>query len=116
MAARFELKPAKGGKFMFNLKATNGRIILTSERYDQKKSAIKGIEAVRKGATMDKRFEEKKNRKGEQYFILKAANGEPIGTSESYTSTRNLKGALASVKKNAPEARIEDLTEPGSAK
>lgn len=27
MAAKFELKAAKGGKFVFNLKATNGQVM-----------------------------------------------------------------------------------------
>jgi uncharacterized protein len=111
MAAKFELKPAKGGKFMFNLKAPNGKVVLTSELYDKKRNAIKGIEAVKKSATIDKRFEEKKTRKGELYFVLRANNGEIVGTSESYRSMMGLKGGLASVKAHAPEARVEDITE-----
>ena len=39
MAAKFELKAAKGGKFVFNLKATNGQVILSSEIYESKKAA-----------------------------------------------------------------------------
>ena len=30
MAAKFELKRANNGQFMFNLKAANGEVILTS--------------------------------------------------------------------------------------
>src|SRR5262245_8263222 len=111
MAAKYELKPAKGGKFIFNLKAPNGKVVLTSETYDTKKAATKGIEAVKKSASMDKRFEEKKTKKGEQYFVLRAANGEPVGRSEAYTSAKSLRGGIASVKKNAPDARVDDLTE-----
>jgi len=33
MAGKFELKNAKNGQFMFNLKAGNGEIILISEMY-----------------------------------------------------------------------------------
>ena len=50
VVGKFELKPAKGGKFMFNLKATNGQVILTSETYETKKAAEKGIASVRKSA------------------------------------------------------------------
>lgn len=33
MAGKFEIKRASDGQFYFNLKARNGEIILTSERY-----------------------------------------------------------------------------------
>lgn len=105
---KFELNPAKGGKFMFNLKATNGQVILTSETYDTKKAAEKGIAAVRKGAANAKRFEKKEAKNGEQYFVLKAANGEIIGKSEMYKTAKSLENGIASVQKNAPEARLVD--------
>ena len=48
MAGRFELKQAKDSQYMFNLKAGNGQIILTSELYKTKVAAENGIESVRK--------------------------------------------------------------------
>ena len=39
----YELKTAKDGQFMFNLIATNGQVILTSELYKTKASAQNGI-------------------------------------------------------------------------
>jgi len=50
MAGKFEIKKTKDGQFMFNLKAANGLIILSSEIYKQKSSAENGIESVRKNA------------------------------------------------------------------
>ncbi|MEM8344664.1 DUF1508 domain-containing protein, partial [Morganella morganii] len=47
MAAKFHLKKAKDGQFHFNLHAANGEIILTSELYKAKDSALGGIESVR---------------------------------------------------------------------
>ncbi|MCI0564128.1 MAG: YegP family protein, partial [Nitrososphaera sp.] len=111
MAAKFELKATKGGKFMFTLKAANGKVILTSETYDTKKAAAKGIEAVKKNAANEKRFEKRKTKNGQQYFILKAANGEPIGRSETCTSATSVKNGITSVMQNAPDARVDDLTE-----
>lgn len=110
MAAKFELKATKGGKFMFILKAANGKVVLTSETYDAKKTAVKGVEAVKKNAASEKRFEKKAAKNGQQYFILKAANGEPIGRSETYTSAKSVNNGIASVMKSAPEARVDDLT------
>ena len=48
MAAKFALTKAKNGQFIFNLKATNGQTILTSEMYTTKSAALNGIESVKK--------------------------------------------------------------------
>ena len=45
-------------------------------------------------------------------FHLKAANGETIATSELYTTQPALHRGIASVRKNAPKAKLEDLTQP----
>jgi uncharacterized protein YegP (UPF0339 family) len=50
MAAKFVLKKGSTGKFRFNLVATNGQVIATSEAYESKASAIKGIESVKRHA------------------------------------------------------------------
>jgi uncharacterized protein YegP (UPF0339 family) len=41
MAAKFVLKKGSTGKYRFNLVATNGQIIATSEAYESKASALK---------------------------------------------------------------------------
>jgi uncharacterized protein YegP (UPF0339 family) len=50
MAGKFELFTDKGGKFRFNLKASNGQVIASSEAYESKSAALNGIESVRKNA------------------------------------------------------------------
>lgn len=110
MAGNFELKKSKDGQFMFNLKASNGQVILTSELYTTKPSAENGIESVRKNSSREGAFEVKANANGEPYFILKATNGQVIGRSEYYSSKAAMEKGIESVKKNAPEAAIEDLT------
>lgn len=110
MAGKFELKKAKDGQFMFNLKASNGQVILTSELYKTKPSAENGIESVRKNAAREGAFEAKTNAKGEPYFILKATNGQEVGRSEYYSSAKAMENGIESVKKNAPDAKMEDLT------
>jgi uncharacterized protein len=50
MAAKFVLKKGSTGKYWFNLVATNGQIIATSEAYESKASALKGIESVKRNA------------------------------------------------------------------
>lgn len=39
MSAKYEIKQAKDGKFYFNLKASNGQVILISQIYKDKGGA-----------------------------------------------------------------------------
>jgi uncharacterized protein len=50
MAAKFELWVDKGGQYRFNLKASNGQVIASSEGYSSKASALGGIESVKTNA------------------------------------------------------------------
>lgn len=111
MAGKFVLKVGKNGQFFFNLKAANGQVILTSEMYKAKDTALNGIESVRKNSASDERFERKATAKNEPFFVLTATNGQTIGKSESYSSAAAMEGGVASVKQNAPSAALEDLTE-----
>lgn len=108
MPGKFEIRSGKTGKFSFNLKASNGQIILTSESYDSRKGAEGGIASVRKNASNDKRFERKTAKDGSPFFVLKAANGEPIGKSEMYKTKRSMENGIASVGKHAPDAPVTD--------
>jgi len=108
MAGKFEIKAGKTGKYRFNLKASNGQIILTSEAYESRSAAVKGITSVKKNAGSDKRFERKTAKDGSPYFVIKASNGEPIGKSEMYKSTKSMENGVASVAKNAPDAPVVD--------
>lgn len=110
MAGKFVVTKTKSGKFMFNLKAGNGEIILTSEEYNAKASALNGIESVKKNAVDDARYESKVNKKGQPFFVLKAGNNEPIGKSETYSSESAMENGIKSVKTNAPGAAVDDQT------
>lgn len=50
MAAKFVLTKSTDGQFRWNLKASNGEIVATSESYKTRASALKGIESVKKNA------------------------------------------------------------------
>ncbi len=50
MAGKFVLKKGSTGKFHFNLVASNGQVIATSEAYESKSAALNGIESVQKNA------------------------------------------------------------------
>ena len=108
MAAKFELKKSKNGKFFFNLLATNGQIILSSEMYEAKASAENGIASVQKNAADDGRYERLTGKDGSPYFTLKAANGHIVGHSEMYSSVAARDIGIASVMKNAADAALDD--------
>lgn len=108
---KFEIKARKNGEFQFNLKATNGQIILTSEGYKTKASCLNGIESVKKNCKDAKRFDVKKAANGKPFFNLMAGNGQVIGSSQMYANESNMKNGIASVQKNAPQAQVVDMTE-----
>ena len=108
MAGKFEIKKTKSGQYKFDLKATNGQVILSSETYKRKASCKNGINSVMRNAVEDKRYERKTAKNGSPYFNLKATNGQVIGTSEMYSNTAGMENGIASVKKNAPDAKVDD--------
>ena len=105
----------------FDLKATNGQVIATSEVYTTKSACRGGIASVMKNAPVANvedqtqenfakvshpKFEMYTDKAGEFRFRLKATNGQIIATSEGYTTKPNCENGIASVKKNAVEAEI----------
>ncbi len=108
---KFEITTRKNGEFQFNLKATNGQVILTSQGYKTKVSCLNGVESVKKNAQTEARFEKKVAANGKPFFNLMATNGQVIGSSQMYASEVTMNNGIASVMKNAPEAAIVDLTE-----
>ncbi|TGD57283.1 YegP family protein [Flavobacterium humi] len=107
---KFVITKRKDGEFQFNLKAGNGQTILASEGYSTKANCENGIESVRKNSQEDARFEKKTSSNDKYYFSLKASNGQVIGSSEMYESAAGRDNGIESVKSNAPEAVVEDLS------
>ena len=117
---KFEIKEAKTG-VKFNLKATNGQVIASSQIYKSLRSCKKGIASVMKNAVdagledqtveefekvKNPKFEVYQDKKGEFRFRLKATNGQIIAVSESYKTMKSCLNGVASVRKNAPDAEI----------
>lgn len=109
MSGKFKINQSNDRQFYFVLHAANGEPILVSETYVTKDGARRGIESVRNNASMDRRYQRKVSISNEHYFTLHAANGEPIGTSEMYSSPASRNVGIESVKINAVNAVIEVL-------
>ena len=122
---KFVIKDTKTG-VKFDLKASNGEVILTSEVYKSEKSCRNGVASVAKNAAVAAieaqtgegyepqkcpKFEIYTDKAGETRFRLKAKNGQNIGSSEGYKSMKSCRNGIASVVKNAPEAAVERLEE-----
>jgi hypothetical protein len=107
---KFVVSIRNNGEFQFNLKAGNGQVILTSEGYTTKAACLNGIESVKKNSQDDKRFDRKESTNGKPFFNLTATNGQNIGRSEMYESVAARENGIESVKKNAPDADVDDQT------
>ncbi|MBK7957221.1 MAG: YegP family protein [Bacteroidetes bacterium] len=94
------------GQFYFNFKASNGEKVLTSEGYTTSSSRDNGIQSVRDNAPFDIRYDRRIARDNRDYFVLKAANGQIIGTSETYNSKQAMENAIALIKRDAPTAPV----------
>ncbi len=110
MAGKSALKKSSNGKHYFNLLASNGQVILSSEMYDSRASALNGIESVKKNAADASRYERADGANGKPYFTLKAANRQVIGQSQMYDSATARDAGIASVMKHAPDAPTDDQT------
>ena len=108
---KFVISKRKNGEFQFNLKAGNGQTILSSEGYTTRASCENGVESVKKNATDDAKYERKETGSGKFHFNLKAGNNQVIGSSERYESVAGMENGIESVKKNAPDASVEDEKE-----
>lgn len=118
---KFVIKETATG-FKFDLKASNGETIITSEVYNSKDACLNGVNSVKKncvGGVEDQtvtpivevkhpKFEMYEDKAGEYRFRLKASNGEIIAVSEGYKAKASCENGIESVKKNAPEAEIEE--------
>nr|WP_276483261.1 YegP family protein [Paraflavitalea sp. H1-2-19X] len=105
---KFVVSTRSNGEYQFVLKAGNGEVILTSEGYSSKANCHHGIESVRKNAPDVDQYDRKHSANGKQYFNLKAANGQVIGTSQLYESASGVSSGIASVQHNAPDATVEE--------
>lgn len=105
--------------YKFDLKATNGETIATSEIYSGHAACLKGAQSVANcaaGANLadltlgqdatNPKFELYEDKGGEFRFRLKARNGEIIAVSEGYKTKAACENGVDSVRKNAPEAPI----------
>jgi uncharacterized protein YegP (UPF0339 family) len=109
MSGYFELNRSKDEKLMFNLKADNNEIILTSQTYTTKQHAMVGIDSIRNNSSKEAQYARKQSIADQPYFVLKATNGEVIGTSQMYSSPSAMETGIARVKVNGPTKILKEI-------
>jgi uncharacterized protein YegP (UPF0339 family) len=97
---KFALSINRGGGNYFNLKATNGQIILTSVMYNSLEECNAAMESVRAYCSDDDRYERKTSTDNKDFFNLISPDGKVLGKSEMYESAAGMENGIASVKKN----------------
>lgn len=120
---KFVIKEVPSG-IKFDLKAGNGEVIATSEVYTTESACKNGIESVKKNAPVagvedqtveevvavkNPKFEVYQDKAGEYRFRLKATNGQIIATGEGYKAKASCLNGIESIKKNAPDAKVEKV-------
>lgn len=120
---KFVIKQVKTG-VKFDLLATNGQVIATSEVYKSMASCKNGVLSVSKNAPIANvedqtvegftaakcpKFEIYADAKGEFRFRLKATNGQIIAVSEGYKAMAGCTNGIESVKKNSENAPVEEV-------
>ncbi len=118
--SRFKVLEADNGEFYFNLVASNGKVIGTSELYASKANAEGGVDAViaalanptsAAAATAGPHFETFKGIDNKTYFRLRAGNGQIVLQSQGYSSKSAADGGISSVKKNGVNATSFEVVE-----
>lgn len=123
---KFVISATSNEGYKFSLKAGNGEIIADSQVYKSLATCQNGIESVKKNClaaniedqtvegfqtAKNPKFEIYTDKAGEFRFRLKATNGEIIATGEGYKAKSGCMNGIESIKKNAPDANVENKAE-----
>jgi len=95
--ARFEVFQGEDKKFYFHLRAANGEIILVSQAYTAKSSAISGISSVETNGVSTSHWTVFSAINGDYGIRLKAGNGATIGSGELYVSQSNANKGVTTI-------------------
>ena len=117
---RFLIRPVTSG-VKFDLFASNGERVLTSEVYVSSAACRKGIASVQRNvpragledltlesppSLSNPKFQVYRDRAGQYRFRLKARNGETVAVSQGYSAKSSCLLGIESVRRNAPVSEI----------
>ncbi len=94
---RFEVFTGEDKKFYFHLRAGNGEIVLGSQGYTAKSSAMNGIKSVDANGIEASQWDVFEAISGEYGIRLLAANGQTIAGGELYTTKESAENAVQTI-------------------
>ena len=95
--------------FSFSFVNANDESIVKSENYAAKRSALNGIESIKKNCTDDNRYELKESKNGKFFFNIKATNGQIIGTSKLFATEEIRNSSISQLKTEACDAELFEI-------
>lgn len=107
----YEISKSNNGQFRVALRSFNGELLLISENFKSKASAVNLVDSIAKNAINYDNFDIKETSNGKYYFDLKASNHQILATSKFYEDMASLTIGLELVKRNSLSNKIIDLTE-----
>ena len=107
--AVFEITRDAAGEFFFTLTSAEGAVLLRSEGYRSRPSAVNGIASVRKNSVDDARYD-RVDDTGAFAFHLKAANHQVVGSSDAFASADARDAVIDTIKLAAAYAVVDDRT------
>ena len=94
--ARAAVEAGATNQFRFNIFASNGQVVLSSESYTTEAAAWNGAFAVQDAAVTAANFKVLTAADGRFYFTLTAENGQVVGISQMYTTQASAQAGIKS--------------------
>ena len=99
------------GLYYFQFNDREGEPLLYSHGYQSEKSRDNGIQSVLRYAGEDDLYEQKKTKKGQRYFVLKASNYQEIGRSRMFDSKEEMEEKIELLQGLDEEIPVFDVAE-----
>lgn len=105
---KFRLSKQNAKSFFVKLLASNGQILLVTQRYASKQSALNGVESIKK-AVKNQNFTIYKDKQNRFQFNLYTANKQLIVSGETYPQKSNCLSSVKSVMRFAEQAEVIEV-------
>lgn len=96
--------------YSFTFVSDDGTVVLKSEKYKAKDSADKGVRAVIKNCTNDKRIILETAVDGRHYYSIKSGNGLIVATSVMYSTEQERAASLSQLRSQAIDSPTQEKT------
>ena len=99
-----------GTSYYYNLKASNGEILIKSEPYASKDSVLLAVEAIKRNVEVGS-ISVRQDKHGLYQFVLTAKNHRVLVMSANYSTEKRAESASQSFKRFAPNSPVVEIEE-----